>query len=733
VTTRVRLPPKPRRREIEDGAVIVAIHEVAALAARAHDPAEVASAAVERARELLRVDCTAVFWWNQADGLLHAIAENRHMDVRPVRHTKPGSGVAGVAFQERRPVVVNHYPGWEHAHQERAGTIASAMAVPLHIAGRVVGALVAFTVCHHEFGPEEVRLISIFAAQLAPVLEVGRLLSESERQRIEAMHLADALRASEERFASYFRDTPVASAITTLADGRFIEINDDYCRLFGYERAELIGRTSTELGLWPDADREDRRAALERNGFVRDWESHYRRKDGQIGTVLMSLHRMEVGGEPCIITGILDITQRKRSESLVAHQAGHDALTGLPNRSLLRERLVDGLRTSTQLALLFMDLDRFKEVNDTFGHDVGDKLLQQVADRMAALIAPPASLARLGGDEFAVVVPGADRTTAIEIATSLGSALKDVLVVDEFELSIGVSIGIALAPTDGTDEGTLLRRADIAMYDAKHTGHGSAVYSAEQDQYRPERLRLIAELRRGIGLGELRLHYQPVLDLRTDRIVAAEALVRWQHPTQGLLLPADFVPLSEQTGLIKPLTDFVLMAGIGQAAAWRDAGRELDIAINLSVHNLLDPQLPAFVDNLLDGASLEPDRLVLEITEGVLMSEPERMIKTLHALRGLGVRLAVDDFGSGYSSIGYLQRLPVQQVKIDRSFTERLATKDGNRVIVESTIAMAHGLGLEVVAEGVEDRATLTFLKQAGCDYAQGYSIGRPAPAEELA
>ncbi|MHB8632223.1 MAG: putative bifunctional diguanylate cyclase/phosphodiesterase, partial [Candidatus Limnocylindria bacterium] len=549
MTTRVRLPRRGRRREIEDGAIIAAIHEVAALAAHAHDPAELASLAVERARELLGVDCTAVFWWDQMDGLLHAIAENRHPDVPPVPHTKPGNGVAGVAFQERRPVVANRYPAWEHAHPERAGAIASAMAVPLHIADRVVGSLVAFTVRHHEFGPEEVRLISIFAAQLAPVLEVGRLLSESERQRIEAIRLADALRASEERFASYFRDTPVASAITRVGDGRIIEVNDDFCRLFGYERAELIGRTNTELGLWPDGDRDDRRAALERDGLIRDWESHYRRKDGQIGTVLMSLHRMEVAGKPCVITGILDITQRKHSESLLAHQAGHDALTGLPNRSLLRERLVDGLRRSTQLALLVMDLDRFKEVNDTFGHDVGDKLLQQVAERMAARIAPPASLARLGGDEFAVVVPGADRTAAIEIATSLGSTLNDVLVVDELVLSVGVSIGIALAPTDGGEEGTLLRRADVAMYEAKHTGRGHALYSAEQDQYRPERLRLIAELRRGIGLGELRLHYQPILDLRADRIVAAEALVRWQHPTQGLLLAGDFVPLSEQTGL----------------------------------------------------------------------------------------------------------------------------------------------------------------------------------------
>ena len=713
--------------------MIVAIHEVAALAARAHDPAELASAAVERARELLGVDCTAVFWWNESDGLLHAIAENRHADVPPVPHTKPGDGVAGMAFRQRRPVVVDRYPEWEHAHPERGGAIASAMAVPLHIADRVVGSLVAFTVQHHDFGPEEVRLISIFAAQLAPVLEVGRLLSESERQRIEATRLADALRDSEERFATYFRDTPVASAITRYTDGRIIEVNDDFCRLFGYERDEVLGRTSTELALWPNDERADRRAALERDGFIRDWESRYRRKDGYVGTVLMSLHRMDVGGEPCVITGIVDITERKRSESLLAHQAGHDALTGLPNRSFLRERLVAGLRTTTQLGLLLMDLDRFKEVNDTFGHDVGDRLLQQVAGRLGALVTAPATLARLGGDEFAVVLPGADREKATLVATSLGSALKDVLVVDEVELSVGVSIGIALAPTDGVDEGALLRRADIAMYEAKHTGRGHAVYSADQDLYRPERLRLIAELRHGIGLGELRLHFQPMLDLRTDRIVAAEALVRWQHPTQGLLLPAVFIPLSEQTGLIKPLTDFVLMAAFRQAAAWRTAGRDLGISVNLSVRNLLDPQLPGLVHNLLEGTRIDPARLVLEVTEGVLMSEPERMIQTLHALRDQGVRLALDDFGSGYSSIGYLQRLPVQQVKIDRSFIGRFATQDASRVIVESTISMVHGLGLEVVAEGVEDRETLTLLKGAGCDFAQGYSIGRPAPAEEFA
>ncbi len=431
--------------------------------------------------------------------------------------------------------------------------------------------------------------------------------------------------------------------------------------------------------------------------------------------------------------------QHRRLEAGVdalEHQARYDALTGLPNRALLNDRLQgllgEAARGERTVGLLLLDLDRFKDINDTLGHHFGDLLLQGAAGRLAAALRPEDTLARLGGDEFAVLLPGAGQVEAVAAARDLLQALHEPIAIHGHELSADVSIGIAVAPEHGDDPSTLLRRADIAMYLAKQARKGCAVYAPGHDRHSVEGLRLSLDLRRAIVDGELVLHYQPKLDLGAGRVRGVEALARWQHPTLGLVPPDRFIGLAEQAGLIRDLTSWVLRTAVAQCAAWRASGVDVGVAVNLSARCLLDEGLPQEVAAVLAEHGVPPARLVLEVTESALMADPEQAMRVTQALRDAGTAIAIDDFGTGHSSLAYLSQLPAEQLKIDRSFVLAMMGSERDAVIVRSAISLAHDLGLRVVAEGVEDAATLAQLARLGCDEAQGYHLTRPIPASEL-
>ena len=417
-------------------------------------------------------------------------------------------------------------------------------------------------------------------------------------------------------------------------------------------------------------------------------------------------------------------------------QALHDPLTGLPNRELFADRVGQAIRTADRelrpAALLLLDLDRFKDVNDTLGHHHGDQLLIEVGQRLCDLLREADTVARLGGDEFAVLLPGATAEGASAVADKLRTVLQQPLTIDGVALDLDASIGIAVYPEHRTDAAELLQHADVAMYMAKQAHVGFLVYDPTVDQHSPKRLALLGGLRRALERDELVLHYQPKADLGSGAVHSVEALVRWQHPDHGLLGPGEFIPLAERTGLIHPLTHWVLNAALDQAARWQRGGLRLSVAVNVSTRCLLDPAFPDQVAGQLATWQVPADLLVLEITESAVMADPARALDVLRGLHTLGVGLAVDDFGTGYSSMAYLKELPVDELKIDRSFVIQMAVSASDAVIVRSTIDLGHNLGLRVVAEGVETQHAWQQLSELGCDIAQGYYLGRPMPAADL-
>jgi diguanylate cyclase (GGDEF)-like protein/PAS domain S-box-containing protein len=444
------------------------------------------------------------------------------------------------------------------------------------------------------------------------------------------------------------------------------------------------------------------------------------------------------GGKARFVRGfVLDVTEQRLAEESLRKMRFFDQITGLPNRVMLQNRLgralAESVRTERPLALLILALDRFREITNTLGHHNGDLIVRDLAVRLGDALGDADRVARLRGDEFGVLLPDADASFARQVGGRILGSLERPFMVQKLPIEVSASVGIAVAPEHGTEAETLLRRADAAVQAARKVGGGASVlYSAECEPHDPSQLALLGELRRALDGNELQLHFQPKVDLKTRTVVGAEALLRWTHQKRGPVSPAEFIPLAEQTGsgLIRPLTRWVLDRAVGEARGWERAGRHVPVAVNVSARSLHDGRIVDDVEEVLLTHDLPPDRLVVEVTESAVMADPDRAREVLSSLASRGVAVAIDDFGIGYTSLGQLKKLPVHELKIDRSFVRGMAGEEGaDTAIVRSTADLAHNLGLNVVAEGVEDQWTLDLLATFGCDQAQGYHIARPMPA----
>jgi diguanylate cyclase (GGDEF)-like protein/PAS domain S-box-containing protein len=544
-------------------------------------------------------------------------------------------------------------------------------------------------------------------------------------------------------------DAALDCVITIDHEGRILEFNPAAERTFGYSRDTVAGEKMADLIIPPllreAHDRGFRHYLATGEGPVlgKRLELSAMRADGSEFPVELAITRVGLPGPPVFTAYVRDITERKQAEEMqkqaaeeLERQALHDSLTGLPNRTLFHARGRHAIelarRESSQLAVAIIDLDRFKEINDTLGHQSGDHVLDKLGGRLRRCLRESDTVARLGGDEFGLLFPCSSRSVAVEVVEKILRGVAEAFTVDGVPLQIEASAGVALFPEHGTDVDLLLQRADVAMYVAKESGSPFAIYDPSEDTYEPGRLALAAELRQALDRRELVVYYQPQVDVRSGKVTGAEALVRWLHPRRGLLPPSEFIPFAEHTGLMKPLTLYVLNEALRQSRAWEQAGRCLMLSVNISMRNLIDRAFPSAVEELLRQWSVEPAHLTLEITESAIAADRFRVGAVLEELSRLGLRLSVDDFGTGYSSMAHLRRLHLHEIKIDRSFVMAMSTDEDDAIIVRSMIDLAQNLGLEVVAEGVETEETYERISELSCDTVQGYYLSRPVPAEEL-
>jgi diguanylate cyclase (GGDEF)-like protein/PAS domain S-box-containing protein len=598
------------------------------------------------------------------------------------------------------------------------------------------------------------------------IYEILDLADDLERMRHELVARSQAIATREERIRAIMDN--VVDGIITIDKNGFIEsMNQAALQIFGYSQAEIAGANLDTLLDQPyfcEYNRHDQALSSIQVSLigVTTHETVGRRKDGHAFAMEITIRELSHSADRLFIAIVRDITERKQAEAEIRalqedleqrvikrtrelaalnreleHQALHDALTELPNRLLLQDRLRQAIlvaqREHHPLALLITDLDRFKEINDTLGHHYGDLVLQQVAARLRSGLRESDTIARLGGDEFAVLLPMIEtEQDAINAARKLITIMEKPIILEDQSFHVGISVGVALYPVHGKDGSTLMRHADVAMYVAKRSTADYAIYDAGEDQHSISRLAMVSELRHAIEYKQLVVFYQPKIDLRSGRITGVEALVRWNHPQRGLLMPDEFIPLAEHTGLIRPLTFFVLDEAMHQTHLWQKAGINLKMAINLSARHLQDELLSSKVDSYIRQWDLRPELLEFEITESAIMANPLRAMDTLTRLSDMGVGLSIDDFGTGYSSLVYLKQLPVDEIKIDKSFVIDMLENNEDMVIVRATVDLAHNMGRRVVAEGVESEAVLNMLIKLGCDMAQGYHISRPVTASVL-
>ncbi len=544
------------------------------------------------------------------------------------------------------------------------------------------------------------------------------------------------------RLASHVFEHSGEAIMITDRENRIVEVNPAFTRLTGYTLEEVRGQNPRLLSSGRTTMEEYRAmwAALDEKGVWQGemWDRH---KNGGVYPKLLTISvvRNPHGEVDFYIASFNDISEQKAAEERIRHAAHHDALTGLPNRLhlsiVLEQALAVAQRDGEEVALMFIDLDRFKTINDTLGHPVGDALLVEVAGRLRECVRESDLVARLGGDEFVVTLAGKDVTrTSAHLAEKIQLRLSDPYEVEGHVLHTSPSIGISLFPHDGKSLDELMKNADTAMYHAKSLGRNNfQFFDTGMNQAAADRLLLENSLHTALDQEQFVLHYQPQIDPQTGATIGVEALVRWNHPERGMVPPDRFIPIAEETGLIVPLGDWVLDTACRQLRRWHDAGRAgLRMAVNLSLNQLRRPRLVEEVADVLHRHGLAGKDLELEITESVAMQNPEATIRLLEGLRNLGVELAIDDFGTGHSSLSYLKLLPIQRLKLDRGFVKDIESDPDEAAICSATSALAHALELEVVAEGVETETQRDYLQRLGCNVMQGYLFSRPLPAEAL-
>jgi len=659
----------------------------------------------------------------------------------PLHRALPGIVVQAIAAESVRTGPPVAPPGWlstlvlvgwtlacafvlrARAWRRNALTLALATAVT---AGASVTAFAAWGLML-EAVPLALATVGVFLAVT---------LQSLDRQTWRALAYALGMRRRDALLKSIVQSS--ADCILTVdAEGFIRTANPAAARLFACKTDRLIGAPVSRFMPGIAARQADAQphllAGLEER--ISEWDA--RTRAGQPFPVELSVGRVRLAGEPLYTAIVRDITERKAQQRELEHQATHDLLTQLPNRAALMHWLEAALTVDgppSPVALMMLDLCRFKEVNDTLGHQVGDQVLREVARRFQDALGTRGRIARIGGDEFIVVLAGTDARPEIEdVARRLRDGLRRPIDAAGVSLEVGLSIGIARCPADARDAESLLKHADVAMYVAKRRGSDAEFYDAALDHHSIRKLALASELRAAIAQGGLELHYQPKVDLRTGAVAGAEALLRWPHPALGRVDPAEFMAVAESTDLIRPLTEWTIARALADAATWRRDRLVITVAVNLSARLLQDAAFPARLRELLAAAGADPAWLELEITESAMMQDPARALAVIREIHELGVRIAIDDYGTGYSSLAYLRELPVQALKLDKTFVKGIRGNAGDRIIVESTAQMAHALRLEVVAEGVETEWDAAFLAVAGYDLGQGYYFSAALAAGDCA
>ncbi|TMC53828.1 MAG: PAS domain S-box protein [Chloroflexi bacterium] len=643
----------------------------------------------------------------------------------PQVNYRRGEGLAGRVWESGAPVAMPDLSGDPSARSAAAvaAGLHGIVGFPVRSGRRVVGMISLHTWAARELDDGLVAVMNDVGSQIGEFVE---------RKRAEV-----ALQESEKRMRSVLDN--VSDGLATIDPTGMIEsANPAVTRLFGYSEEDLIGEQAAILIATTHRSAFDNYLQRRLNVDMPVSGAHEtmgKRKNGSLFPLEFVVSSMQIGSRHMFIATLRDISERKAHTDALEYQALHDALTGLPNRSLfgdrLRQALLAARRNQKMFGVLLLDLDRFKDINDALGHDRGDSLLQEVTARLRGVLRATDTIARLGGDEFAVLTTDARHPEdVVASARKILASLEGPFAIADQMVETGASIGIAMYPVHGDDPGTLLRRADVAMYVAKRSGGGYAIYQPEQEAQTLRRSGLAGELRRAIPQGELVLHYQPQVTLATGAVHTVEALVRWNHPREGLMPPDRFIPMAEETGIIHPLTAWVIDSALAQLCKWLEQGLDVGVSLNVSPRNIEDHSLEEMVARALGNFKVDASRLTLEITEGVAMAAAAA--KALQRLHEIGVRLALDDFGTGYSSLLYLMRLPVNEIKIDRSFVSALGSDADSGAIVRSAVGLGHNLGLRVVAEGLQDRMAEAVLIEAGCDAAQGFLVGRPAPESEI-
>jgi diguanylate cyclase (GGDEF)-like protein/PAS domain S-box-containing protein len=650
-----------------------------------------------------------------------------------------GSGPCGLAITTDQPYWVNDFlvnpiaALWHPSASEFSWQ--SAAFLPLHSEGQVCACLSLYAAEENAFTAEIQRLLIDMVANIDFAL--GRFFVQQERT-IYQRHLL----ASEQR-AQLVMENALDAIINIDTAGFIVEWNHSAERIFGHKRVDVVGRSLSEV-IVPPAYRDAHNKGLQR--LQRTGESRLLgkpieinaiRRDGTEFPVELAIIAIERDGEHYYSAFLRDITLRKESEARIKYLANYDSLTGLANRNLLTERVTVEIERAwahdSQFALMFLDLDHFKDVNDSLGHRYGDSLLLELTQRFQSLSRAEDTICRLGGDEFVFLLAGAGHDVAEEIVKRLLKAIEQPLVIDQYQLTITASVGIAIYPDDGLDMESLQRNADVAMYRTKkESRNGYRFFSSQMQIQTARHLQLLTAMRQAIALGQMIVYYQPQMDLTTQKMIGVEALLRWKHPQLGYISPAEFIPLAESSGLIISIGSWVLEQAVQQIQQWQQAGiQDMCVAINLSSVQFRDPGLPALVQEILQRYDVPPQAIELELTEGVALENPEGAVAMMDALDQLGVRLSIDDFGTGYSSLSYLKKFKVYKLKVDQSFVRDISTDEEDKAIVIAIIQLARSLGLKTIAEGVETEEQKEFLLAYGCDEMQGYLLSKPMNSDQ--